>query len=362
MLGPTEPPCIHAAFESMNPLEAIEHQGGLQLSVPPFSIETKQKCYWVNQPVELTLQGNTTKDQFKGFAIQPFIYEGPNAGRRIGQFLRLDDNGSWQNQCFQKRDSVTHSHDERKKKITLWWKNDQNDDVTVQFVGTVVIALRQFWVKSVLSVPIPPCKQRQEISNWQHPAITVPPPVGQFKINTFHMFNQQNSNFLASSFANERQPVPVARPAPITPQPVFVAPQPQPTFTAPPPVQTTPMQLPTRTPITSFRQNPFVPQQFRPVPQQSRPIQPQQVPQQRQRLTHIIPLPNMETNARPRQQQFNRRPFLVNSATPSFNTPQTNQNQQCLDREPMNRCVSWIQFCRTSTFMQTSCRRSCRLC
>jgi hypothetical protein len=80
------------------------------------------------------------------------------------------------------------------------------------FSATVVVSLRQFWVKSVLSAPIPPCKLRNEFTNWQRPAITVPPPVGQFKSDSFRMFNQQNSNFLANSFANERQPIPVARP------------------------------------------------------------------------------------------------------------------------------------------------------
>lgn len=128
-----------------------------------------------------------------------------------------------------------------------------------------------------------------------------------------------------------------------------------------------------------------MPQQPRPVPiqpQQPRPIavQPQQpiVTQQRPRLTHIIPLANMETNSRRKNyrlfqiayslisaQQFSRRPFLVSSSTPSFNTNQQQQfntNAQCFDREPMNRCTTWLQFCQTSTFMQTSCRRSCRLC
>jgi hypothetical protein len=52
---PDGAPCVHAAFESMNPLEAVEHQGGLQLSVPPFHIEVKQTCYWFNQ-VSICLQ------------------------------------------------------------------------------------------------------------------------------------------------------------------------------------------------------------------------------------------------------------------------------------------------------------------
>ena len=29
---PDGAPCIHAAYESMNPLESVEHQGGLQVS------------------------------------------------------------------------------------------------------------------------------------------------------------------------------------------------------------------------------------------------------------------------------------------------------------------------------------------
>jgi hypothetical protein len=53
---------------------------------------------------------------------------------RVGQFLRLDDNGSWQQQCFKRKDSVTHSHDEKKEKITLWWKSDREDSATIQFV------------------------------------------------------------------------------------------------------------------------------------------------------------------------------------------------------------------------------------
>lgn len=30
---PDGAPCIHAVFESMNPLEAVEHQGGLQVLI-----------------------------------------------------------------------------------------------------------------------------------------------------------------------------------------------------------------------------------------------------------------------------------------------------------------------------------------
>ncbi|TKR70601.1 hypothetical protein L596_022606 [Steinernema carpocapsae] len=136
---PDGAPCVRAAYESMNPLEAVEHQGGLQLTVPPYTIELEQKCYWKNQPIGVVLRGNSTKDKFKGFVIQPLVYQGSRAGGRIGQFLRLDDNGSWQQQCFRLKDSVTHSHQENKKKIRLWWKNDDDDSVFVQFVFLALV-------------------------------------------------------------------------------------------------------------------------------------------------------------------------------------------------------------------------------
>lgn len=55
-------------------------------------------------------------------------------GQRLGQFLRLDDNGSWQQQCFQTKDAITHSHDEPKQRMQLWWKNDADETQIVQFV------------------------------------------------------------------------------------------------------------------------------------------------------------------------------------------------------------------------------------
>ncbi|VDN95170.1 unnamed protein product [Brugia pahangi] len=150
---PDGAPCTHAVFDSMNPLEAVEHYGGLQLTVPPYHIEVRQKCYWVNQPLECI----------------------------IGQFLRLDDNGSWQQQCFRFKNSVTHSHDEKKKQIKLWWKNELNDDDYVQFVATVVKAQKEFWVKSVKSIPIPPCRiEKNGIQDYVPDPITPPPPVRHF--------------------------------------------------------------------------------------------------------------------------------------------------------------------------------------
>uniref|UniRef100_A0A1I7VKL6 Reelin domain-containing protein n=1 Tax=Loa loa TaxID=7209 RepID=A0A1I7VKL6_LOALO len=131
--------------------------------------------------IAVTLKGNTSIDRFRGFAIQPISYKGPNRGKRVGQFLRLDDNGSWQQQCFRFKNSVTHSHDEKKKQIKLWWKNDLNDDDYVQFVATVVKAQREFWVKSIKSIPIPPCRiERNGIQGYIPDPITPPPPVRQF--------------------------------------------------------------------------------------------------------------------------------------------------------------------------------------
>ncbi|CBW48363.1 Reelin domain-containing protein [Caenorhabditis elegans] len=186
---PDGAPCVHAAFESMNPLEAVEHQGGLQLSTPPYEIAVDQKCYWRNQPIGLTLQGHNESIWFKGFVIQPFKWNNDQLGERFGQLVRLDDNGSWQQQCFRYQVSATHSHDEKKKHIKMWWKVDDEVD-TVQFVATVVKHQTQFWVKSVRSRPLPPCRlNRDGFPNYQAPVPQIPPQVKQFKMETFKVFD-----------------------------------------------------------------------------------------------------------------------------------------------------------------------------
>uniref|UniRef100_A0A0N5AEJ7 Reelin domain-containing protein n=1 Tax=Syphacia muris TaxID=451379 RepID=A0A0N5AEJ7_9BILA len=177
---PDGAPCLHSTVDSMNPLEAAEHQGGLRLTDPPYTIEVSRRCYIKNQPLQVTLRGNTTSDMFKGFVIQPIIYKGAHQGRRMGEFLKLDDNGSWQHQCFKLKDSVTHSHNEKKKKISLWWKPDLESNDYVQFVATVVKAQREFWVKSVVSIPLPPCTEKSQglsSNEFSFSKPTAPPPV-----------------------------------------------------------------------------------------------------------------------------------------------------------------------------------------
>jgi hypothetical protein len=48
---PDGAPCLRTVIDSMNPLEAVEHQGGLQLTEPPFQIQLDQPCYKSGQPV-----------------------------------------------------------------------------------------------------------------------------------------------------------------------------------------------------------------------------------------------------------------------------------------------------------------------
>uniref|UniRef100_A0A915D7V8 ShKT domain-containing protein n=1 Tax=Ditylenchus dipsaci TaxID=166011 RepID=A0A915D7V8_9BILA len=353
---PDGAPCVHAVVESMNPLEAVEHQGGLQLTIPPFFIEVDQKCYWPNQPVAITLRGNTTAEKFKGFAIQPLVYKGPNTGTRIGQFLRLDDNGSWQQQCFKTKNAVTHSHDEPKKRMQLWWKNDQDDTQYVQFVATVVVSLRKFWVKTVLSDPLPPCSVQQRMGNWQRDPMTPPPPVSSFKMSAFQMFNKDSANFIENSISA----VPFEK-------------------------EGKRKIIQTQTPAPSMLQSPT--------------SSTTQASTFKRRLNHIIPIPGgeMEMNKRPRPTQ--RTPFVVRfsplattttiptTMRPSFTmrnrnnfammqTPQAtpinnfgNQNGQgqqlqnvCRDFDARNQCFGWISFCGSSMYMRTYCQRTCRFC
>ncbi|VDK64373.1 unnamed protein product [Anisakis simplex] len=182
---PDGAPCKKNVVDSMNPLLAEEHAGGLQLTEPPYRIDLDAKCYWKNQPITLTLRGNTTKTYFKGFVIQPLIYKGIRKGKRSGKLVRLDDNGSWRQQCFRTQDSVTNAHEEDKNELKLWWKNDKDDDYTVQFVATVVKSQRVFWVKSVLSKPLPPCRLHRTFDDYQPPPITPPPELHPFKLRNF---------------------------------------------------------------------------------------------------------------------------------------------------------------------------------
>uniref|UniRef100_A0A915NVE2 Reelin domain-containing protein n=1 Tax=Meloidogyne floridensis TaxID=298350 RepID=A0A915NVE2_9BILA len=138
---PDGAPCLRTVIDSMNPLEAVEHQGGLQLTEPPFQIQLDEKCYRPGQPVAY--------------------------------------NGSWQFQCFRQRDSVTHSHDEGKERLKLWWRGDGQTD-TVH--ATVVQSLRRFWVKSA---PLPPCSLFPNGLGWLSPPPTTPPPADTFKLETF---------------------------------------------------------------------------------------------------------------------------------------------------------------------------------
>ncbi|KHN82574.1 Defense protein l(2)34Fc [Toxocara canis] len=179
---PDGAPCKRAVVESMNPLQAEEHAGGLQLTDPPYRIDVDSKCYWRNQAVTLTLRGNTTKEHFKGFVIQPLIYKGFKQGKRSGKLVRLDDNGSWRQQCFRYQDSVTNAHDEDKNEVRLWWKNDKDDDYIVQFVATVVKSQYVFWVKSVLSPPLPPCRLQRKFEGYVPPPVTAPPQTIPFKL------------------------------------------------------------------------------------------------------------------------------------------------------------------------------------
>lgn len=301
---PDGAPCIHSILDSMNPLEAVEHQGGLQLSDPPFRIVVEGRCYDTTRAVEFTLEGVNDRHKFKGFAVQPIVFQGPKAGQKSGQFVRLDDNGSWQYQCFRRRDSITHSHDEKKARMKMWWRGDSSTDV-VQFVATVVVSLRKFWVKSVLSSPIPPCRMPQDFSTWTHPTPTPPPPTGHFKMDAFTFFNGRSANIIENSIVNV-QDTPNKRPVLRS-------------ELAPPP---TALTLPTTT-FQTTTISIFLPATTMPP----------------RRINHIIPLNNMDLNLR------------------TTSTPQT-----CRDIDTPQNCFVWIRLCVTSTYMRQRCRRTCQFC
>ncbi|KAK6055514.1 hypothetical protein COOONC_06981, partial [Cooperia oncophora] len=182
--------------------------------------------------ISVHLQGLNDTVWYKGFVIQPFEWNNGQLGQRMGQLMRLDDNGSCASSKFQLstprfKNSATHSHDEKKKHIRLWWKIDE-DSRTVQllfdenafiFRATVVKHQTMFWVKSVLSPPIPPCRvSKNGIENYEKPLPTPPPPVKQFKMDTNRVFG------------GDRAALPSVTPAPA---PVQAPPQPAPAAVIP---------------------------------------------------------------------------------------------------------------------------------
>ncbi|KAF7634688.1 Reelin domain-containing protein [Meloidogyne graminicola] len=243
--------------------------------------------------------------------MQPLIFNGARAGSRSGQFVHLDDNGSWQFQCFRQRDSVTHSHDEGKERLKLWWRGDGSTD-TVQFVATVVQSLRRFWVKSVLSAPLPPCSLFPNGLGWLSPPPTTPPPADTFKLETFQMFNGKDSAQLAQSLSKS---LPASRhqafPQRILSEPGFVTNNLHFVILL--------LQKPSTTTLSPSTFTPEVPR-FQQQQQQQR-------------------------------QQFQSRSFV-----PQLHTQQT----ACHDSSP-SACLRWLPFCATSAWMQQFCKASCRL-
>ncbi|CAJ0591839.1 unnamed protein product [Cylicocyclus nassatus] len=423
---PDGAPCLITAYESMNPLEAVEHQGGLQLTPPPYEIKVDQKCYWRNQPLTLHLQGVNESVWFKGFVIQPFEWRDGFLGERMGQLMRLDDNGSWQQQCFRFKNSATHSHDEKKKHMRLWWKIDE-DSRTVQFVATVVKHQTMFWVKSVVSDPIPPCRvSKMGYVNYQKPMPTPPPPVKQFKMDTSRLFGTEGIQLL---------PV---QPLPPQPQPQFRS-QSQPTqrvpdtttvaTTTPPPttttaaqpassssprmkqiipvpdgfkaktttertvIHTTPVSKPRKThtrpqtqtvftktttrfapePVEiSVTQTPFTSVRTRPttafVPQEQQFIQ-QQFTQQPRQFTFIRPeqssfRQSFINTIQPRPSPVPFQFTRTTRPTPDVRRP-TAMVRFCFDRDGADRCADWVPYCRSERFyayMRSYCTRSCGFC
>ncbi|VDO78105.1 unnamed protein product [Heligmosomoides polygyrus] len=62
----------------------------------------------------------------------------------------------------------------------------------LHFRATVVKHQTMFWVKSVLSVPIPPCRLlKQGIEDYKMPMPTPPPPVKQFKMDSNRAFGNE---------------------------------------------------------------------------------------------------------------------------------------------------------------------------
>uniref|UniRef100_A0A0K0FMD5 Reelin domain-containing protein n=1 Tax=Strongyloides venezuelensis TaxID=75913 RepID=A0A0K0FMD5_STRVS len=301
-------PCSKGQLKSMNPLEAPEHQGGLMLTEPPYEIEVSSRCYWRNTPISVTLKGKDRKTRFKGFALQSRIFKGPMRGQRAGSFLRLDANGSWQVQCFKYNNSITHSHNEKKTQLTFWWKSNGDETQTIQFVATVVESVKVFWVESIVSIPIPPCRVEREFGQWEPGPITPPPMPSQFKIETAKMFKSGQVSLNRSPFQRD-------------------------------------MKDSRKEDMSNFESKSTLrQQQFRPT---AAP-----------RSIHEGSVTTKNT-----VQPYTSRGVQISQVTlrRSSNFTQ-NKGRLCVDKAEKNRCLAWSRFCQQSLAIRQACNRTCRVC
>uniref|UniRef100_A0A0K0EIK8 Reelin domain-containing protein n=1 Tax=Strongyloides stercoralis TaxID=6248 RepID=A0A0K0EIK8_STRER len=302
-------PCSKGQLKSMNPLEAPEHQGGLMLTKPPYEIEVSSRCYWRNTPISVTLKGKDRKTRFKGFALQSRYFNGPMRGQRAGSFLRLDANGSWQVQCFKYNNSITHSHNEKKSQLTFWWKSNGDETQPIQFVATVVESVKVFWVESVLSNPIPPCKLEREFGFWEPGPITPPPTPSQFKIETAEIFKtggiNNNRSPLQKSLKDSRKEETIEFPT---------------KSTLPRQQQFRPTAAPRSIHEGSVTTNTFI----------------QSTPSRGIKISNVT--------VRQRQNFTQRRGGI------------------CIDKAEKSRCFAWARFCQQSLAIRQACSRTCRVC
>uniref|UniRef100_A0A914XSN7 Reelin domain-containing protein n=1 Tax=Plectus sambesii TaxID=2011161 RepID=A0A914XSN7_9BILA len=346
---PDGAPCLRNTLESMSPLEAEEHQGGLQLTPPPFEIILDTSCYRSGEPIRVTLIGKNGTT-FKGFALQARVYEGSDRDptQRIGEFFREDDNGAWRFQCFRYRDGITHSYPIKKKKLEFNWQTDDDDGQNVQFVATVVEHVKRFWLRSVVSEPIPPCRFASHFGHFVPRPITAPPAVKRTKFGLLNNFN--------SDIAPETAPVEPGievKPESIeksTPPP-FVPPPPPPQPPLPPlpppqpPATTSTISFNTLPPPVNFVQQPaqnaFIPPVQRPPPfQQSIINSPFQPPNVRTeiRAPFVPPNPNSRPNFPRPDFRFQKNPFSQNR----FVIPQQTFVQQQQPRPSFERVAQPI--------------------
>lgn len=354
-------PCSRGQLKSMNPLEAPEHQGGLMLTEPPYEIEVSSRCYWRNTPISgkfllflfiiiiknlfifliiVTLKGKDRKTRFKGFALQSRIFKGPMRGQRAGSFLRLDANGSWQVQCFKYNNSITHSHNEKKTQLTFWWKSNGDETQTIQFVATVVESVKVFWVESVVSIPIPPCRIEREFGPWEPNPITPPPMPSQFKIETDKLFKSGQVSLNRSPFQRD-------------------------------------MKDSRKEDMSEFgSKSTLRQQQFRPTAGKKY--------SKNKFLKHVIPLLEMDFFNKKRHYSLSLAPRSIHEGSVTTkntiqpNTPRgvqisqvtlrqqsnftQNRGRICVDKAEKTRCLAWSRFCQQSLAIRQACNRTCRVC
>ncbi|XP_037682490.1 ferric-chelate reductase 1 isoform X2 [Choloepus didactylus] len=144
----------------------IPEHGHIPQSHPVHNISVNQMTFRPGSQLKVTLSGS----QFKGFLLEARDVK-DLSGPPIGSFTLIDREMSQLLTCEDKQGSaVSHTSSSKKKVIEVYWNAPSNAPDHIQFLATVVVKYKIYWVK----IPGPIISQ-QDALPFTTPRATIPP-------------------------------------------------------------------------------------------------------------------------------------------------------------------------------------------